>query len=649
MKQGHHQIPYRPMPAVSRFGIKSWLFHDESCYTGEELQLHRQLLQIREKSGIHPDILFTDNNWFNPDQAFITINPDSWVLPRLLKPGKSITSMDFHIPLLENTRLKWTILSTMMRNIGDYLIIRNQDLPATLLNQPLNYVLLDLVQILKHLADKDNAEFVEQELKQVVRYLRAIEIEISPMAGSDRLFLADSRRKIETEVLPEIQAWLQTQFFKTRLPQIKNHLQDIAEQRHTLLHFSLTKVRANEHPYLEYFINPPEALQKDTAFPTMTAKACASIKLRQEKALPALEFAPEALRNCPGFKYIEELPNSVIDAYGQALSDIQEILRFQEILDNLIQVIDKTGEIFAIARFREEILLLMQEIEAFIRLSQQAITTIQDTNSILYHQTIHQKKELRTYEKLLTNKESQLDEFIKNQDNLARFPVNPAELTKKEQTLMLHVNQFMLELKERGNALQQLHMLEETRVAAQQLMESMHHWIDDQCLRQRRSCAPIPLLAMETKLLPEIHQRPPTATFFLPAATGHTAVSDEPAPFFNQSGMASSEIENTPDYSLLLLFPLVLLILKLLYDALQVTSQMPGDPLLFTHWTTEVADKLTLLNNIDDQELAMDREYFNDSWSRLVNNGENNAVEMQALYEDLDYFLRENRQNKYGF
>lgn len=650
MKQGHHQIPYQTMPVASRFGVKSWLHYDETCYTEEELQLREQLIKVRAASLIHKDLLVTDNNWFNPDrsQAFNQINPDSWVLPQLLKPKKIIATTDFHIPLVENKHLKWGSLSTMMRNIGDYLLIRNKNLPKSQLNQPINYILLDLVQILRHLASRENGEFVVQELKHIAAYIRAVEIEISPMIGSDRLFLADSRRQIDEQVLPEVQLYLQSQFFKTQLMQIKNNLQDIAEQRHTLLHFSLIKNPVNEHPYLEYFIKPPANLVQDRAFPTIAAKACAEIESSAEE-LPSLKFTSNALRNCPNFQPIPQLPETTIDAYGQALSDVQEILRFQQILDKLMQLLDKSGEIFTIVKFNEQIMMLMQEMESFVRRSQQTISDIHDANSLLYHKSIYQKQTMHTYEKLLTSREIQLNGFIKNQDNLARFSVSHGELLKTQRDFIGRVNQFMADLKDQSNSQEQKNMLEGTKVIAQQLMLSMHSWMDKQCAGQGRSCEAVFLLPTPASTAPQALTASAPPTFFIPAGTSVPTVHENQDLSGNQSSCKTHSSQLfTIDFSLLMLISVILLLVKLIYDHLQKQNDKSNDPIVFKGWAIKVADQLALLNDQQDSEYVDDISLFNDQYQELMTNRKYDCEAMQELYKDLDYFLQEQPINKNG-
>lgn len=117
MPEGHLHVSYRSMPDQSRFGFFFGLFHDESCYTEEELQFRNTILGLRKASDLDPELLQTNNRWFDEDDtvALLNINQNAWVLPAESKPRTTISRDDFHMPMLHSQRIIWKPLSTLIQ------------------------------------------------------------------------------------------------------------------------------------------------------------------------------------------------------------------------------------------------------------------------------------------------------------------------------------------------------------------------------------------------------------------------------------------------------------------------------------------------------------------------------------------------------
>nr|HAT8714328.1 hypothetical protein [Legionella jordanis] len=490
MRSDYHRVNYRSMPAQSRFGYVFGFFHDESCYTTDELQFRIKILNLRANSGLDADLLQTDNSWFASDEAaFINVNEHSWVLNAEFRPRHALSRDDFHINLIDSNRLQWPELGTMTRVIGDYLLLRNANLEAQHLNQPMNYVLLDVTQILRRLSMSENADYVKQQLQLLQNYLRAVEIHTSPVKGSDRLFLTDCRQSMENHQA-SIENHIQSRQLKTQIHQIQQELNRIGELRHTILHFALSEQEVNPHPYWEHFASQPQNMASQVEFPTLAAKNCAQRnvdELSERAENPAkssqvieLELSPKTLSDCRDFKFVSNLPEDVQQAYSDSLVDLQEILRFEGIVDQLLQLFDKAGEVFTIVQFREQMQALLLNIEQFIQRSHQNIMHVIEMNAILYQQFIQDKQNLSWWEKLMTQRQHKIDSFINNQDNLARFDVTQSNLLLASKKLFKQIKQVITHLEQQAAESKQLQLMSSTRNLVEQLIDSMHAWMKRQ-------------------------------------------------------------------------------------------------------------------------------------------------------------------------
>ncbi len=111
-----------------------------------------------------------------------------------------------------------------MQKTGDYLLLRNKNLPAEHLNQPMNFTLLDINHILKDISQNPNIEQTQEQLMHLTRYIRAIEKNTSPLIGSDRLFLANFRGMIDEEIHPQLTYLIASQLLKDRLGDLSKNI-----------------------------------------------------------------------------------------------------------------------------------------------------------------------------------------------------------------------------------------------------------------------------------------------------------------------------------------------------------------------------------------------------------------------------------------
>ncbi|STX27508.1 Uncharacterised protein [Legionella beliardensis] len=702
MREGHHKLTYRPMPAQSRFGLFGWPLHRENCYLQTELQFRQRILTARAASGLDQELLQTSDSWFseNNDVAFINENENAWFLNNEYRPRHELSLDDFHISLIESQRLNWPGLSTLMRHIGDYLLIRNSQLSAEYFNQPMNYVLLDVAQMLKRLAVIENPTYVAQQLQLLRHYLRAIEIHIPPTYGSDRLFLADCRYGIEMNVEAEIIHTLLTQQLKKRLYSVKQQLNKVAELRHTILHFALAKDPVNPHPYWEQFKNDEQALDAKAAFPTLAAKACAMVSndaitdFAIQPTLLPVTLDEQMLENCPDFKLIHSLPASVKTAYGQSITDLQEIVRFQTILDRLLQVFDQAGEVFTLLQFREEMQHLLQSIEQFIQHSEKNILLILDANTRAYHQFIQDKQDLTWWDKVVKKRQTTIDNFILNQDNLARFATSPSDLHQASNELLEQVNQVVNHLNQHSNYNDQLQLVTNVKQLTEQLMDSMHAWVNQQRIVQGLPVMPKSIAPVEEKLIeakdtlpsakrvnvekvkkpartahahnslfkPAKHPKPqPLSQQILPLTLNSTPQMC-PAPIRPYRPLISSNEPTTPVIAsqndntviwiagFILLLPTCFLVIKIIYDKLHQQENETNEEEVnkedFTLSLAHAADKLSVATHAAltaPTDWQGHIELYDDELQTLqakLKPTKHDLNALQELTKDIDYLIK---------
>ncbi|MCW8452277.1 hypothetical protein [Legionella quinlivanii] len=703
MKEGHSRIPYRSMQDHSRLNIAARPFYDELCYTEEELQFRQRVINLRTASKIDAQLLSTEDSWFNEDktQAFSAVNEGSWLLSVQYRPRHELSLDDFHAEILPPQRVSWTGLSMMMRQIGDYLLIRNDALSKAHLNQPFNYVLLDSMQILRKLAAINDAEYVSEQLQLFTQYLRAVEVMTSPMAGSDRLFLADCRSAIEKDIQFDIQQKLQSRQFKIKIERLHHELTNLAQKRHTGMHFAVTAYDANPHPFWELY-KDAQTIGSQREFPTLAAKHCALIVSETTELAPesvstiaapeSIRLTAEDLKQCPGFKFIDNLPSTVHEAYGQAISDLQEVLRFQNILEQLSQLLDQAGEVFTITQFRSQMLDLFEGIELFVQRSQAPVMEVLEANSAAYHQSIQDKQDIRWWEKWISDKPEKIDSFINNQDNLSRFGVTPVNLQQVEKQIMEQTNQIKTHLHQFATEEKQLELISSAKELMGQVMSSMQSWVNQQ--NRLAGLPEKPLNQAITRSYPKPHslsetktqepakknrspvkektiaKRPERSRFFKstpeplnqmfisPVKNSHRALpAYSPPPITASSNETTNQQAATINplifFSILILLPLGIILLKLLYDRYWANVSILSAPrevnlLQYEENLVKAEDSLALIAGYvsasGDEEQETLLEEFSDTVSRLKSRQKAMRYDQNALdslLEELNDFIQD--------
>lgn len=467
-KREYH-ASYRPLPHKNRF----W-FYSESCYTEEDLVLREWILKTRTNSGIDVDYLTNPSTWFAEDKlALINVYGNSWFYSEAFKTRHVLSKDDFHVQPIDSQRLQWPALYDLMQNVGDYLLLRNQNLPVDHLNQPMNFVFLDINLILKKLSQNLNIGQVKEQLELLNRYVRTIEKNIPSSIGSDRLFLANFRKIIDDKIDPQLTHQIESQLLRDRLGELSKTIKKLSGERNRILHFALNINPVNPHPY-----DFSTALLDDlAAYPTHAAKACGSSGKEITTDLTSvLGLTVEQLTHCPNLKLIS-MNEEILKHYAEAISDLNELDRFQTVISQVMDLLGQAGEVYTITQFKEQMLTLLKQIVGFIDDSSLHIEAIIHANTQAYHEAIQVEQNLSFWKKWLTSEKQLLKTFIKNQDTLAQFPSTSSDLTKTNKILKGHVSEVISHLSQPKTQKISFEHLAGQAQELDRLMGSMHHWI----------------------------------------------------------------------------------------------------------------------------------------------------------------------------
>ncbi len=504
---------YQPQQHQSRFWV-----HSESCYTEEELEQRTWILKVRSNSGIHPDYLSNPSSWFADDsQALINVYERSWFYSNAYKTRHVLNRDDFHVQPIDSQRLQWTALYDLMQKTGDYLLLRNQALPQTHLNQPMNFFLLDLNHILKGISQNPNIKQTRDQLEHVTRYVRTIEKNISPFAGSDRLFLANFRSTIDDEIHPQLTRKIESQLLRDRLGELSKSIEQLSTERNRILHFALNANQVNPHPYT-FAIDKPDDLK---AYPTQAVKECGkSSTAVVESPISILQLTGEELKDCSNFQLIN-MEDKVLDHYAKAITDLNELDQFQKVITQTMDLLGQAGEVYTVFQFKEQLSFLLKQIEHFIDESSVHINEIIHANTLAYHKAIHEEQNLPLLKRWLTSEQEKLNTFIDNQDTLAQFPSTTADLAKTNQALKQQVNYVIGHLNGPKVKSTDFATLAGQAQELNALMDSMHRWITFQYkikgLEPPKKPEKLELLSQQPKSQQQSHSQPKLRPSFFEA------------------------------------------------------------------------------------------------------------------------------------
>ncbi|RUR08417.1 hypothetical protein [Legionella sp. km772] len=647
---------YRAMPQQSRFWVYS-----QSCYTPEDLEFREWVIKTRANSGIHTDYLNNPSSWFTEDsQALIDVYPNSWIFSSAYRPRQTLSREDFHVQPIDALRLNWPSIYDLMQQTGDYLLLRNKDLSTDNFNQPMNYVLLDINHMLKGLSQNPNMEQVQEQLTSITKYVRTIEKHLSPMVGSDRLFLANFRGTVHEKIMPQIAHKIESRVLQDRLIDLGKIVQQVSSERNRILHFALNDRPVNPHPY-QFSLAPTENL---AAYPTQAAKACLELEppllTSGEPASPSSSKLA-SLKDCPHFGLVSSDEETTAH-YQKAIEDLRELEKFQTIISETTGMLAQAGEVYTIHQFRVQMLGLLENINHFLVESSIHIDAIIDENTQAYHKAIQAQQDLSTWKKWFTSEEEQIKTFIKNQDTLAQFPSASLDLAKTASLAQANSREIIKHLEDAHSAEMSFKAVADKALELDKLMGSMHVWVTTQ---HQNKGLPAPQAPTPLRLSTGKSEKP------TPLITKTDFVSSNPSSFFSTTATPSfdycpsgasecpaSPPQTTNSHALLALgliiaIPTILYGLYLLFrqnsepsDDIKLSAS-PSKRTLFTKYLTQFEDKIALLKGYEQrtaQDLSEDYQLFVDAYLESKNQaqkGHYDIKKIQEAYDDLSYFYAE--------
>lgn len=651
-KEKRHYTLYQSMPNMARF----WL-HSEACYTEAELELRTAVLQIRAHSGIHSDYLNNPSSWFSDDdqQALINVYEHSWFFSNAFKTRQVLTRDDFFVQPVDTQRLQWSVLYELMQKTGDYLLLRNKELSAQHLNQPMNFILLDINHILKGISQNPNIGQTQEQLVQLLRYVRTIEKNTSPLIGSDRLFLANFRSIIDDEVQPQLIHLMESLLLKDRLGELSKTIKQISEERNRILHFAWSVDEVNPHPG-DFLQGEIENLK---AYPTLAAKACGTTGREiASSSLAPLRLSAEQLQHCNDFKLIT-MDEKNLEYYAKAISDLNELTQFQKILHEVTELLGQAGEVYTVFQFKEQLLLLLGQIDHFIEDSSLTIDAIIHENTLAYHKAIQDKQNLSLLKKLLTTEHEKLNTFIKNQDVLAQFPSTSADLAKTNQVVKQGVSQIVGHLNQPSIKKTNFAALTERAQQLNILMDSMHGWVKNQYSIKGLAAPKIP---ERLTFLPDPPVPIPNENrFFVANTVNRTSISCYPIPLpsgenkcirercsIDQQKQTRVSANAIFFVGLISMVPIVIFLLYIIFR--QSEPEQPefiilGNKREFDAIKTQLDD---LIARVKDTYEDNDYAFLMDHYSDLIQKAQSGRYEVSALkelYEDLNNSSQELLEN----
>lgn len=391
-----------------RPATRHWLA-DESGY-GEQEWADLTMLRIaRQKANLHHPVpaLFDADN----DQAIQTLDAGSWLWPASQRPRQAISREQFHIRPIDGQLLQWPSLTKLMRQIGDYLLLRNQHQPEAHLNDPMNFAFLDIVDILQSLSQTSDIKHVTDQLEKLTAYLRTLEISLSTRDGSDKLVLAHLRQAMEDQIYQDFKPRIISDVLRVRLARLLRHLDQLESERTAIAHFALADQAVNAHPY------DFEGMTDQTNPDRFPAHRLLSL-LAKGQSIEDVESRPVAHTE-----------------YLQTIKDIHALDQFQGMVKQLLELLDQAGEIFTIAQFKEQLVQFLLEIDHFIDQSFGAVKAVLDAEDSVYQAAIYQKEKLPWWKRWLSGDLSRLNTLISNHDNLGHFPCTAHQLQQTQQKL----------------------------------------------------------------------------------------------------------------------------------------------------------------------------------------------------------------------
>lgn len=449
-----------PMPYQRRFYF-SWLFGGEECYTEDEMRLRQSVRELRLSAGLPEEIRDSTLGWFREDkQALVNIYEDSWFFAACYKPHEGLKSDNFASNLLRHDVVSWSELGKFMLKLGDYLILRNQYLPTSHYNQPINYVLMDLRRSLERLASIKDEQRLLAGLKPLRAYIAGIERLISPIKGGDHVFLTDLRTGLYQQEKTIVERVAQHSIHR-ELEKIKHAIQNLAQESHAMLHFSFARKKVNAHPHIELLQQPMVKPEDLPLHPVSGAAQCL-----QDKA---------SLESCP-FLQLDSIDKpAVTEAYRRSIEGLQSLLAFNRLLEKALAMTFETGEVYSLFEMHQTCEPLLRAISEIAQNQVKDAQMVMDENQEQYRLAVQNMQTSSRLSRWFGSAASKAEIILANQDSLASFKIDVDALASSNDALQMalqRLHQHFMELnQERASEL-----VRHARATIGDFFKSAEHW-----------------------------------------------------------------------------------------------------------------------------------------------------------------------------
>lgn len=439
----------------------SWLLGGEDGYTSEEMQQRSTIRELRLASPLLEEVQDSRFEWFREDkQALINIYEDSWFFRACFKPRETLKSDSFASHLLRHDVVSWPELGKFVLELGDYLIIRNQNLPPEHYNQPMNYVLMDIRSILERLASIKDEQRLLLGLKPLRAYIAGIERLISPASGGDHIFLTDLRSSLYRQE-KIFAARVSRQSIHRELEKIQHTIQNLAQQLHAMLHFSFARQLVNAHPHIE-FLETDLLKENDLLLhPVSGAEKCIRDKV--------------ALQNCPFLRFPDKDKSLVVEAYQGSIGGLRALLDFSDLLEKALIMTTETGEVFSLFEMHQKCEPILRELGAIANTIVKDAYIVIEQSQEQYRLAVETMQASGRLSRWFGSAVPQAKAIIENQDVLALFKIDMDALSDSNealQTALQRLHQHFTELnQERAQEL-----VQQARTSVGDFFKSASNW-----------------------------------------------------------------------------------------------------------------------------------------------------------------------------
>lgn len=340
--------------------------------------------------------------------------------------------------------------------------------------------------------------------------------------------------------------------------------------------------------------------------------------------------------------------DDVLGHYAKAITDLNELQRFQAMIAQTMGLLDQAGEVYTVHQFKNQMLTLLNQINVFIDDSAAPIQAIIQVNTQAYHDAIQIQQNLSIWDKWFSTEKEKLKSFIKNQDMLSQFPSSAAELAKTNSEAKDQVNQVISHLSQPRTLESSFAAIAGQTQELNKLMGSMHDWIRNQYeSKGLPSPAPPEPLALiqqapksSSRALSSLHNKANNASqpdlhfpplFAAPVAPQECAKGEGQC--VTRAAQPTAPINLVPYIIALSVVPLALLALYLIRSWTAKPTPPPGSKEEYKELKIKFEDLMTLMNGLEDSRKSKFVDDYQKDYEQIKRNAKRGMYETGNLLD----------------